>query len=283
MRKAIVILIVLILAGGTAFYFGWVQFRLPPGTVGVIFTKTSGWDSEVIDAGEFSWRWEALLPTNLTLHMVDIDPVTVGVSSTGNLPSGPLYGGFLEGSPTFEYEVRFDVTYRINPEELPRLLEEGVVEGSDVADWYDSMNDSIEAEALELVSEAMESVSETSAGERVSLFAESMEERLVGAVPDAEIVSVLPRRISLPDIGLYREARELYLGAMEVRGEAIEEAMASASTEEVFEEARLATLRRYGEVLSEYPVLLEYFSLGAEEGVDPLNLGRLRPEGAQEE
>ncbi|MFP4429825.1 MAG: hypothetical protein ACLFPV_01095 [Spirochaetaceae bacterium] len=283
MRKAIVILIVLILAGGTAFYFGWVQFRLPPGTVGVVFTKTSGWDSEVIDAGEFSWRWEALLPTNLTLHMVDIDPVTVGVSSTGNLPSGPLYGGFLEGSPTFEYEVRFDVTYRINPEELPRLLEEGVVEGSDVADWYDSMNDSIEAEALELVSEAMESVSETSAGERVSLFAESMEERLVGAVPDAEIVSVLPRRISLPDIGLYREARELYLGAMEVRGEAIEEAMASASTEEVFEEARLATLRRYGEVLSEYPVLLEYFSLGAEEGVDPLNLGRLRPEGAQEE
>lgn len=283
MRKAIVILIVLILAGGTAFYFGWVQFRLPPGTVGVVFTKTSGWDSEVIDAGEFSWRWEALLPTNLTLHMVDIDPVTVGVSSTGNLPSGPLYGGFLEGSPTFEYEVRFDVTYRINPEELPRLLEEGVVEGSDVAAWYDSMNDSIEAEALELVSEAMESVSETSAGERVSLFAESMEERLVGAVPDAEIVSVLPRRISLPDIGLYREARELYLGAMEVRGEAIEEAMASASTEEVFEEARLATLRRYGEVLSEYPVLLEYFSLGAEEGVDPLNLGRLRPEGAQEE
>jgi hypothetical protein len=280
MKKAIAILIFLVLAGGTAFYFGWVQFRLPPGTVGVTFTKTSGWDSEVIEAGEFTWRWEALLPTNFTLHVVDVDPVTVGVSSTGNLPSGALYGGLLEGSPTFEYEVRFDVTYRIDPEALPRLLEEGAIEGSDVSAWYDSMNDSIEAQALELVSEAMESVSDASAGERVSRFAESMEDRLSGAVPDVEIVSVLPRRISLPDIGLYREARELYLGAMEARREAIEEAMASTSTGEVLEEARLGTLRRYGEVLSEYPVLLEYFSLGAEEGVDPLNLGELRPEGA---
>lgn len=280
MKKAIVILVLLILVAGTAFYFGWVQFQLPPGTVGVIFTKTSGWDSDVVEAGQFAWRWEALLPTNLTLYVVDADPVTVGVLRTGSLPSGSLYGGFLEGSPTFEYEVRFDVTYRVAPGELPRLIEEGVIEGSEISVWYDRMNESIESRALDLVSEAMESASEASSGERISRFAESMERRLSAALPEVEVVSVSPRRISVPDMDLYREARNLYFAAMEARRDAIQEAMAATSTTEVLEEARLGTLRRYGEVLSEYPVLLDYFRLGGGEGGDPLNLGELRPEGA---
>ncbi len=279
MRKFILILILLILAAGTAFYFGWVQFRLPPGTVGVVFTKTSGWDSEVVEAGEFSWRWEALLPTNLSLYVVDSEPVTVAVSSQGNLPSGSLYGGFLEGSPAFDYEVSFDVTYRIDLEQLPALIEEGVIEGSNVSAWYDSMNDRIEAQALDLVADAMEATSESSPGERVSRFSESMKERLSTAMSEAEIVSVSPRQITLPDVGLYLEAREMYFSAMDVRQSAIEEAMATASTEEVIEEARLGALRRYGEVLAEYPVLLDYFKLGAEEGFDPLELRGLRPEG----
>lgn len=279
MRKFVVILILLIVVAGTAFYFGWVQFRLPPGTVGVVFTKTSGWDSDVLEAGEFSWRWEALLPTNLTLYVVDAEPVTVDVSSRGNLPSGALYGGFLEGAPTFDYEVRFDVSYRVDLERLPGLLEEGVIEGNDVSAWYESMNDRIETQALELVADAMEATSESSPGERVSGFSQSMQQRLSSAISEAEIVSVSPRRITLPDVGLYREAREIYFSAMDARRAAIEEAMASASTGEVFEEARLGALRRYGEVLAEYPVLLDYFRLGADEGVDPLNLRDLRPEG----
>ena len=280
MRKAIVIFILLILLGGVGFYFGWVQFRLPPGSLGVVFTKTSGWDSEVIEPGTFSWRWEALLPTNLTLYVVNADPVTVEVSSTANLPSGELYGSFLEGSPTFEYEIRFDVVYRVAPKELPRLIEEGVVAGSDVTSWYDSMNDSIESRALELASGAMESVADASSGERISEFADSVSRRLATAAPEIEVVSVNPRRVSLPDIGLYQEARELYMSALEARQEAIREAMSATSTQEVFEEARLQTLRRYGEVLAEYPVLLDYFTLAAERGVDPLSLGELRPEGA---
>jgi hypothetical protein len=35
-------------------------------------------------------------------------------------------------------------------------------------------------------------------------------------------------------------------------------------------------LRDYGEVLSEYPVLLDYFNMSAESGVDPLQLEALR-------
>ena len=126
----------------------------------------------------------------------------------------------------------------------------------------------------------MESVADASSGERISEFADSVSRRLATAAPEIEVVSVNPRRVALPDIGLYQEARELYMSALEARQEAIREAMSAGTSQEVVEEARLQTLRRYGEVLAEYPVLLDYFTLAAERGVDPLSLGELRPEGA---
>ena len=48
------------------------------------------------------------------------------------------------------------------------------------------------------------------------------------------------------------------------------------------EETRIETLRRYGEVLTEYPTLLDYFSLTAEQGVDPLDLEAIRESATPE-
>ncbi len=279
MRKFIVVLILLLLIGGVGFYFGWVQFRLPPGNVGVMFSKTSGWNPTAFRAGEFAWHWEPLLPTNTTLYVLDAQSRTVRVSSSGTLPSGSLYGGMLAGSPTFEYEVRFAVTFRVRAESLPMLLEDGIIDGNDIESWYDSLGRRVETQALDFVAGAMEQATDAPPTERIERVSQSLSDSLSATFDNLEIVSVMPIEISLPDVLLYQRAREMYFAAMEARQEAIEDAMSEASTQEVVEEARLGTLRRYGEVLTEYPVLLDYFGLGAAEGVDPLNLGDLRPEG----
>ncbi len=68
MKKAIIKffiwLIVLLAISGTVFFFGWLQFSVPAGSYGVMLSKSGGYYNEVITPGEFSWRWERLVPTN---------------------------------------------------------------------------------------------------------------------------------------------------------------------------------------------------------------------------
>jgi hypothetical protein len=57
MKKFIFLFIILLIAGGCAFFFGWIQILIPAETYAVAFTKTGGFDDEVIEPGKFVWRW----------------------------------------------------------------------------------------------------------------------------------------------------------------------------------------------------------------------------------
>src|SRR6056297_3206225 len=101
--KLVLFLILLILIGGAAFYFGWIQFQLDEHTYGVVFSKTSGYEEEVLRPGEFNWRWEALIPTNMTLHEIEVLPRSVDLEKSGSLPSGSIYAQAVEASTDFKY------------------------------------------------------------------------------------------------------------------------------------------------------------------------------------
>jgi hypothetical protein len=106
--------------------------------------------------------------------------------------------------------------------------------------------------------------------------------RLSREYPALEFVSAVPTEVSLPDLELYEAARSLYFDTVEARRSAISEEAFTAEQRRISEESRLETLRRYGEVLSEYPVLLDYFELSAEQDVDPLALDALRSLAGEE-
>ena len=42
MVSGLIILVVLVVLAGTAFYFGWVQIHLPPENYAVVYTKMRG-------------------------------------------------------------------------------------------------------------------------------------------------------------------------------------------------------------------------------------------------
>jgi hypothetical protein len=104
---------------------------------------------------------------------------------------------------------------------------------------------------------------------------DELTDRLAEEFETLEIISAVPTTMSVPDFALYEAARSLYFEAVEARRAAISERAFTAEEERITEESRLDTLRSYGEVLSEFPVLLDYFSLTAEQGVDPLELDAL--------
>jgi hypothetical protein len=276
MRKFVISLLILLIAGGVAFYFGWVQLQMPPNTYGVVFTKTGGWDDTVIRPGEFHWRWERLLPTNFTLHVYSASPHRAEVRASGMLPSADVYAGYLEENPDFSYEIAVSVSYRVRSSELPRLAEEEDLRPAGLEDWYAQYDERITDRARGRVRELYADAQTDSPG-RVELgsLEDELTDRLAEEFETLEIISAVPTTMSVPDFALYEAARSLYFEAVEARRAAISERAFTAEEERITEESRLDTLRSYGEVLSEFPVLLDYFSLTAEQGVDPLELDAL--------
>lgn len=276
MRKFLVGLFILLIAAGAVFYIGWVQIRIPAGSYGVVFTKTGDWDETVIRPGEFHWRWERLLPTNFTLHVFPATAHRVDLRSSGTLPSAEVYAEYLEDSPDFGYQIDLTVAYRIRASELPRLAREQGLRPADLEEWYNDYDDRITDQARGLVREVYTEAQEESPG-RIHLA--SLEKELTDAFAeefsDLEFLQVVPTRVSVPDFDLYEAGRSLYFETVEARRAAITEDAFEAEERRITEESRLGTLKRYGEVLSEFPVLLDYFSMSAEQGVDPLALRSL--------
>ncbi|MFP4066359.1 MAG: hypothetical protein ACLFS5_02550 [Spirochaetaceae bacterium] len=276
MRKFLVGLFILLIAAGAVFYIGWVQIRIPAGSYGVVFTKTGDWDETVIRPGEFHWRWERLLPTNFTLHVFPATAHRVDLRSSGTLPSAEVYAEYLEDSPDFGYQIDLTVAYRIRASELPRLAREQGLRPADLEEWYDDYDDRITDQARGLVREVYTEAQEESPG-RIHLA--SLEKELTDAFAeefsDLEFLQVVPTRVSVPDFDLYEAGRSLYFETVEARRAAIAEDALEAEERRITEESRLGTLKRYGELLSEFPVLLDYFSMSAEQGVDPLALRSL--------
>jgi hypothetical protein len=272
MRKFFVSLIILILAAGAVFYFGWVQFKLPPNSYGVIFTKTHGWEKEIVRAGDFVWRWQRLLPTNLTLYVFSAAPHNTTVSATGSLPSAENYSQFLDQAPDFSYAITLDVSFRVQPGQLVDLARSEGLLPSDLEAWYERKAEAIEAAAPQLVVDSMSAAMNADDETPLAGLSDRILPQLEQRFATIEFLSVAPQEVRVPDVELYLRAKEIYLSALDAREEAASAAAAAQSTQAIQTEGRLQILRSYGDILDSYPVLLDYFRLQAETGVDPLNI-----------
>ncbi len=153
MKKLIIAIVTLIVLGGVAFYLGWIQFQLQENTYAVIFTKTGGWDTEVTEPGNFVWRWERLLPTNLSMHTFTLKPFTARVSSTGILPSAEVYAQSLDPSPDFSFSINLSVDFEIKPGSLPELVSESRLTADTFESWHAETAEVISAQAAAFVRE----------------------------------------------------------------------------------------------------------------------------------
>ncbi len=263
MKKFIAILVVLMIAAGAAFFFGWVQFRVPAGSYGVYVTKTRGWNPEVLVPGRFAWTWEALIPSNLRLFLFSIDPKTEKVDLEGVLPSGEVYSGFAVGKPDFSYNLSYSITASVRPEALPSLSENRKIETQEALDaWLDAAirraGESLRGVVLARASEP-EWISGLISGDRK--LAEDLADRAAEAVPELEVREVSVRSVKVPDLDLYQDARAKYRSFLAASnastGPALErEALIRAQTE-----LRIESLERYGELITKYPKLIDFLAV----------------------
>lgn len=278
MKRIIVVLIILLVLGGVVFFFGWVQFAVPPNSVAVIFTKTHGWETSPVEPGTFVWRWQRLIPTNMRLYIFDLTPYRTVAQASGSLPSADLYAEYLDADPDFSYRIDVEIAFAPRPESVPALARDEGVTPETLEAWYEGVADAVERRAVEAIVATLDN--QQTNDDPLRFFA--LEETLIAGLEQSfsglAFTSVLPRRVEVPDLELYRRAREVYFEMVDARSRAIAEATYVTTREDLENEYVLNTLREYAEILSANPALLDYFRLSADTGTDPLNLEALRSE-----
>jgi hypothetical protein len=277
-----VILFLLIVVAGVVFFFGWIQLRLDADEHAVLFSKTSGWEETVIAPGTFTWRWQRLIPTNLSIYEFSLQPTTTTVSLTGSLPSAANYAAIIDGPASFSYRLALDVSYRIRPDALPALARDEGLRPDTLAEFTSARGAQIGQAAKEAAFELLEnSPSALNGPSAATTLATRVTSHLERRFPELEVVAVDARNIELPDLELYALARSRYTEVVDARAAALTEAARSVAVEQTRTETELELLERYGEILERYPVLLDYFRMGNEIGGDPLELQNLIPPTSQ--
>ncbi|MCY4485025.1 MAG: hypothetical protein OXC12_19295 [Spirochaetaceae bacterium] len=267
--KGLISIIVLLGVAGTIFVAGWIQILLPAATYAVQFSKTGGYDARVIAPATFAWRWERVIPGNVTLYFFAVQPATVSTPIRGTLPSADTVASVLPGNVDFGYQATVSVTFSVRPEALPHLVAtEGLLPESLPA-WTQAKGEAVAHAAFERLQTG------DLAGALRNLAA--VEARVAGALaeqfPAVEIRAVRFADLRLPDLELYERARRSYLALLEARSEARRVAALNLASERergvAAAEARreaLQVLREYGQVLEDFPILIQFLALQSDDG-----------------
>jgi hypothetical protein len=259
MKKALVVLIVLLAVAGVIFFFGWVQIRLPADACAVVFTKTGGFDSRVTMPGAFSWRWERLIPGNLTLYRFSLAPYRTRQEVRQSLPSAELYSEVLPDNPDFSIRAVVELEFAVRPESLPGLLRDERLYPESLPEYYRGQAEALGTTLVELAAEQGAE----------ALSAEPLIPKLQQRFPHLTIVRLAMRELTRPDLQLYELARQSYRGLVASRDRAREQAESALAGERAREAlarereaSSLESLAAYGELLNKYPILLKAMYVG---------------------
>ncbi len=262
-------LIIILAAAGAVFWFGWVQFSLGEGDYAVIYTKTNGYESKPLKNGEFAWRWQALLPTNLSLHIFNLETRTYTLDKSGKLPSGDFYASMTGEDINFDWNIKMKILYHLNPDTLSSLVSDGLLSAG-LDSYYSDFEARLNSELINLVSTEVETNPDKTIGDRIDRLEDAIKTRSGKLDKNIIVVDAAINNWTYPDPVLYAEARRLVIDLMNKRQSVLSEVEDGAVRREDARGARLSLLEEYGRILQEYPILLDLFSLEGHPGASLL-------------
>lgn len=267
MKKFLLSVFIILLFSGTLFFFGWIQFAVPAGTYGVLISKTGGINTRPVVPAQFRWQWERLIPTNTELLVFSLPPITYKLDSEGTLPSGEIYSGMLEGRPDFSWKTSLNITYKLKPEMLPVLVNTYAIRTQEALEsWTSAEISRIATESCNKVVAGALNQEGTSPGADPSLFLETLKKELAAeAGTNFEIISVTVDQLKTPDLSLYTTAARAYASYQQQRTTLIANAASQEAEDSVSEYLQIERFSRLGEVLTRYPILIDFLAVSQDD------------------
>ena len=259
MKKFLITFIILIVLAGVIFFFGWVQFSVPPGQYGVINSKTHGIDPDYVRSGEFRWIWYKLLPTNVKIVIFNLEHSRYPINYSSDLPSGDTYANFVGlSNVNFSYNLRGEISFSINPEHIVSITKQFNIKNQEDFDSYTrTIAQEIELTILRALSAA---AMDSARIERILAgFSDNqILQEIVNKYPQIHDFSFSIHTAEIPDFILYNEIRHLYEEFLFNQREAISSSFGRRAQTHIENQLRFEELERYGDLLTRFPVLLEY-------------------------
>jgi hypothetical protein len=261
MKKFLGLCFTLFILGGIAFFFGWVQLSVPVGSYGVMRSKTHGLDPHIIRDGEFRWVWYKLIPTNVDIQIFTLHKIDRTFKIREELPSGREYASFAGFTVDFSYQLSGNLSFTIKPDALISLVgSQHILDQEGLEVFETSLGAQIETsmlQHLQLYTKDEQKIEEILNSGSIS----QLEQDIIKKFPDIENFYCFIQTDGFPDFTLYRQFRSIYDNYIERIREYIQTEQSLQPETRVASFVRLDELAKYGELLTKYPVLLEYLTL----------------------
>lgn len=261
MKKFFAVFFVLAALAGAGLFIGWAQRGVPPGSYGVLRSRSHGTDPRLVAPGEFRWVWYRLIPRNAQMSHFRLVPVNRQFSERGVLPSGRIFSAFLGIQEDFSWEISASMSFRLRPDALVALVDARDIRSQEELDRHlAEIADEMRAVVIRWFNQGSDAVRQADAllqvGEAPALSREI--EMRFPSVADFSLRIISAR---LPDFGLYDQARTQHGEFLALQREHIAEGLAGLTMDRLGAFSRIAELELYGDLLTRFPILLEYLAL----------------------
>ena len=154
--------------------------------------------------------------------------------------------------------------FRLNKDYLVSLVKNEGLSSENYDSWLEDLKTRFGNDAgIYLSGLSMDSLSENRSIFNTD-YSEKIKSELSHKYPYLTIEQVIITGVSFPDLMLYHEARRIYNETMETKKQVYQEYYKNRIPLEQEYESRLNLLTQYGQVLTQYPILIDFLSIGAE-------------------
>jgi hypothetical protein len=265
MKKIISILIVFIIAGCAVFFRGWTQAAVPHGSYAVLRSKTHGLYAKTIESGHFTWLWYRLIPANTAITVFNVKNQTVQIDAEGDLPQSDVYASFVGVNASFAWKVSGTASFSIDPESLPSLTEQfGISDQSGL----DAHNSELCSLLLQFIEQRLSYYcGQKDVIEKIDSGGgyQKLDDDIRAAFPCITKLSCQLTVKKLPGFEMYEAAKDLYDDYIGHQREVLNIEITENAAERIRSQFRMDELARYGDLLTKYPILLEYLKLNLAE------------------
>lgn len=282
-KVTLIILGVLALLSGIVLYLGWIQRSLSAGHWALGFSKSRGWEERIFEPGRFDFRWERLFPGVYSLHLFPIKQYPLSFLIQGELPSGGIYGNVLDSKPSFSYEIGIELQIGFEKESFPALVKTESLTPMNLEGWMEEKKKEIQQElTTRILQLGIPRILEASSGGTTPIpsWGEILRETVLTGweerFPSLALLSLAFPKIQVPDMDLYLKGKNLYLAMEQAKQETLIAESKKLLIEELAEQRRIESLKRYGELLKLYPSLLEYLAIEKMERISPSEMKLLQ-------
>jgi hypothetical protein len=204
-----------------------------------------------------------LIPTNAAVSSFTILPVEHAIRSQGSLRSGEIYADLAGLNPDFSWDIDAQISFNIRPQALPEFTpRENISTHEDLRQAEARLADRIGAMLLQWVRARAEAGDEE---RMISMLMPSsvpeFDSEILKNFPEIENFRCTIQVTRYPDFALYQALRALYNEYLALQSEILRPAVIRQAENRIETRLHLDELSRYGEILTRYPILLQFLAM----------------------